>query len=50
MECVERDHLKDVIRIAIHELTWALHEESRLAFSGDRSGTYRITGRRVPAQ
>ena len=35
MECDERDHLRETLRIATHELRWALDEEFRLVLSGE---------------
>ena len=35
MECDARDHLRETLRIATHELRWALDEEFRLVLSGE---------------
>ena len=33
MNCAERDRLKEILRIALHELTWVLEERTRIAGS-----------------
>jgi hypothetical protein len=38
MECADRDHLRDVLRIATHELKWALEELGRILAGGERPG------------
>ena len=35
MECDARDHLRETLRIATHELKWALDEEFRLVHGGE---------------
>jgi hypothetical protein len=38
MECADRDRLHEVLRIATHELKWALEELGRILAGGEGPG------------